>query len=252
MLIRIKDLQECAIEATDGKIGHVTDVYFDNETWTVRYLVVDTGSWLLNRKVLIAPIEIEHSNWTDRIVSVGLTREQVKNSPDIDTDRPVSQQHEKEHQAYYGYQTYSGGALTMTGHSSVEPAPADGYEELDVFGDVEEIKNRDDDQHLRSGKVVNGYHIEAIDGDIGHVGDLLVDEETWAVRYFIINTSNWWLGHLVLIAPQSIKSVSWATGKVVVSINRQIIKNAPPYDATTRLDRAEELNIKKYYERPVS
>lgn len=249
MLTHITDLKDCAIEALDGNIGHVSDLYFDDENWVVRYIVVNAGSWLSSRKVLIPPAAIKQANLEERTLSVSLTREQVKNSPDIDTDKPVSRQHEKANLSHYGYPTYWSGALTMTGYGSSAPMPADGYEETDTFRDVEEIKHRDDDHHLRSCKVVKSYHIEALDGDIGHVEDMLVDEETWALRYFIVNTSNWWLGHSVLIAPQWIKSISWATEKVAVDLDRKIIKDAPPYDATARLDRAQELEIYEHYGR---
>lgn len=251
MLTNMSDLKEYSIEASDGKIGHVTDFYFDDETWEIRYFVVETGSWLFSRKVLIPPVAIEQVNSKDRAFSVALTRTQVKDSPDIDTDKPISRQHEKEHLTHYGYAASSVGALTMAGYSSIAPPPADGYEEADNFRDIEEIKHRDDDHHLRSFNAVKGYSIEAIDGDIGHVEDMLIDEKTWIARYFIINTSNWWVGHSVLIAPQWIKSISWGAEKVAVDVDQKIIKDAPPYDAETRLDRTQESNIYKHYGRAV-
>jgi hypothetical protein len=98
-----------------------------------------------------------------------------------------------------------------------------------------------DDHHLRSCKAIIGYHIHATDGDIGHVRGILVDEETWAVRYIIVDTSNWWLGHQVLIAPQWIQAVSRSEEAVSVLLARQSIRDAPPYDASMRLDRKHEL-----------
>jgi hypothetical protein len=110
MLRSMKDLENYAIRATDGIIGHVKDFYFDDGTWVVRYLVVETGSWLSSRKVLISPMAIGHPEWTGRVLPVSITKEQVKNSPDIDTDRPVSRQHERQYLEYYGYPFYWGGA----------------------------------------------------------------------------------------------------------------------------------------------
>ena len=107
-----------------------------------------------------------------------------------------------------------------------------------------------DDPHLRSCKAVVGYHIQATDGDIGHVEGLLVDEETWAVRYVIVNTSNWWLGHQVLIAPQWIQDVSWSDATVFVNLNRQAVKDAPPYDSEAQLERKQEMGIHEHYGRP--
>jgi len=110
MLRSMDDLKDYTIHATDGNIGHVKDFYFDDETWAIRYLIVDTGSWLSNRKVLISPIAIRIPNWRDRVLPVSITKEQVRNSPDIDTDKPVSRQHEVEFQEHYNYPSYWGGA----------------------------------------------------------------------------------------------------------------------------------------------
>jgi hypothetical protein len=106
MLRSVKDMQDYAIRATDGTIGHVKDLYFDDEAWVVRYLIVDTGGWLSNRKVLISPFAIGHPDWAQKILPVSITKEQVKNSPHIDTERPVSRQHEMEYLGYYGYPNY--------------------------------------------------------------------------------------------------------------------------------------------------
>jgi len=119
-----------------------------------------------------------------------------------------------------------------------------------AYARAEAERYQDDDQHLRSCKAVVGYHIEATDGDIGHVKGLLVDEETWAVRYFTVDTSTWWPGHQVLIAPQWIQGVRWADAAVAVNLTRQAVKDAPKYDSTTPLDRKEEICLHEHYGRP--
>ena len=108
MLRSMSDLENYAIGATDGSIGHVEDFYFDDQGWVIRYLVVKTGAWLAGRKVLISPIAVGEPNWTERVLPVAITKAQVKNSPDIDTDKPVSRQHEQDYTAYYGYPGYWG------------------------------------------------------------------------------------------------------------------------------------------------
>jgi hypothetical protein len=110
MLRSLKDLENCEIGATDGSIGHVKGFYFDDHTWVIRYLVVDAGNWLSSRKVLVSPVSIQHPNWAERLLPVAITREQVKNSPSIDTDKPVSRQNEMDYLGYYGYPLYWGGA----------------------------------------------------------------------------------------------------------------------------------------------
>src|SRR5438105_5096052 len=106
MLISVKDLAGFHLAATDGSIGEVQDCYFDDVHWTVRYLVVDTGGWLSGRKVLISPMAIRGIDIDGEHVIVDLTREQVERSPDIDTHRPVSRQHEIALLQYYGYPSY--------------------------------------------------------------------------------------------------------------------------------------------------
>ncbi len=224
----------------------------------IRYLVVDTGSWLSSRKVLISPIAIGQPNWAEKVLCASITKEQVKNSPDIDTDMPVSRQHEMRHLGYYGYPQYWGGAglwaggmypgMMMTGYRGVVSAQdvTTPKEQADLAR-AEAERHRDDDLHLRSCKAVIGYRIEATDGDIGHVQGLLVDEETWAIRYLIANTSNWWLGHDVLIAPQWIKDVSWPEATVSIDLTRQAVKDAPPYDSADQLNRKHEVGLYDHY-----
>jgi hypothetical protein len=259
MLRSIKDLEGYAVGATDGTIGHVKDFYFDDRAWVVRYLVVDTGAWLSSRKVLISPIAIGRPDWKERLLHVWMTKEQVRNSPDIETDKPVSRQHEMEYSGYYGYPYYWGGTgywggdmypnLMMPGYGGYGSPAAIRSEEQSAYGRAEAERSRTDDPHLRSCRVVMEYHLHATDGDIGHVEGMLVDDATWAVRYLVVNTSNWWQGHKVLIAPQWIDDVSWFDSKVSVKLTRQLIKDAPAYDPARSLGRAQEMGLYEHYGR---
>jgi hypothetical protein len=260
MLRTMNDLENCAIRATDGTIGHVKDFYFDDQAWVVRYLVVDTGTWLSSRKVLISPVAFGEPNWAERTLPVSLTKEQVKNSPDIDTEKPVSRQHERRYLAYYGYPAYWGSPglwgggvypnMMMTGYAGVVPTPLSMQSEMDLaYASAEAADHQNEDPHLRACKAVMNYHMQATDGDIGHVQGLLVDEKTWAIRYIIVDTSNWWLGHQVLIAPQWIQNVSWSDSTVSVNLTRQAVKDAPPYDPAAQLNRTQEMDIHEHYGR---
>ncbi|MDQ6619105.1 MAG: PRC-barrel domain-containing protein [Pseudomonadota bacterium] len=262
MLRSINDLQDYAIRATDGDIGHVTDFYFDDEAWVIRYLVVDTGSWLLSRRVLISPIAIGQPDWAAEVLPVSITQDQVKNSPDIDTDRPVSRQHEISYLGYYGYPYYWGGAglwgggaypglMVPGGYMGLASTPHSAQSETGkAFDRAEEARHHDDDPHLRSCQALLTYHIEATDGGLGHVEGLLVDPETWAIRYLIVNTSNWWMGHKVLIAPEWIENVSWQDATVSINVTRQAVKDAPTYDPDAALDQEHEVGLYEHYGRP--
>jgi sporulation protein YlmC with PRC-barrel domain len=260
MLRTMKDLQGYAIRATDGDLGHVEDVYFDDRQWVVRYLIVETGSWLASRKVLISPFAIGQPDWNGKVLPVSITKEQVKDCPDIDTDRPVSRQHEMRHLGYYGYPSYWGGigpwgngltpSMMLTDGSYGGPH-ADGSRAQSACDSTEPGAplDREGDPHLRSCKSVMTYHIEASDGGVGHVENALIDEDTWAIRYLIVDTSNWWLGHRVLVAPQWIREVRWSDNTVVVAATRQAIKDAPPYDQATPLSRDREIDLHRHHGR---
>src|SRR6185437_3425608 len=175
MLRSMNDLQDYAIHATDGTIGHVKDFYFDDQAWVVRYLVVETGTWLASRKVLISLIAIGSPNWSERILPVSITKEQVKRCPAIDTDKPVSRQHEMRYLGYYGYPYYWGGAglwgggaypgMLLPGYAGVASTPRAVQSEAETsYARAEAAQHQDDDPHLRSCNVVMSYHIEASDG----------------------------------------------------------------------------------------
>ena len=264
MLHRTKDLEDYTINAIDGIIGHVKDFYFDDEAWVVRYLVVETGKWLSSRRVLISPIAINQPNWSDKSFPVAITQEQVRNSPNIDSDKPVSRQHEIRYIAYYGYPPYWGGsgpwgggaypgmmlANSTHGRSEVEQhLRAQGANEQ-IVTEAEKLRRQHEDPHLRSCNAVIQYHVHASDGDIGHVDGFLLDDQSWTIRYLIVNTSNWWVGHQVLIAPQWIASVSWEDRKVSVSLTRDAVKGCPPYAPESRIGRDEEARIYDHYGRP--
>ena len=109
MIRSASELKGYTIRASDGDIGEVMQFYFDDEKWTIRYLVADTGGWLMGRKVLISPAALGRVDWNSRTLGVNMTKERVENSPSIDTDRPVSRQHESAYYDYYGYPYYWSG-----------------------------------------------------------------------------------------------------------------------------------------------
>jgi hypothetical protein len=239
-----------AVGATDGVIGRVGDFYFDDEAWVTRYLIVDTEQTPHRRRVLISPIAVNEPDWAGRLFPVCLTMQQVKGSPDIDTDKPVSRQQEMGYLGYYGYGDYWGGSglwgaglypdILQAGRQ-VKPDSARAREER--------AGQQHDDPHLRSANAVMRYYVHATDGDIGHVDGFLVEEKTWAIRYLIVNTSNWWLGHDVLLAPQWIDEVNWPDCQVRVDLTRHAIQGAPAYEAGKAPDRDLETDIHAHYGR---
>ncbi|MBL9207297.1 MAG: PRC-barrel domain-containing protein [Opitutaceae bacterium] len=236
MLRTAKTMDGYALRARDGDIGHVKDLYFDDQYWNLRYFVVDTGGWLTGRRVLVAPESVSGPLFTnDKVIPVDLTREQVKGSPDIDTEQPVERQRELVLREYYGWPAYWGMATPETGVAPVPPLPATDARGLRTSprdSETAALLDHDPlgDPHLRSTNEVMGYRIAATDGDIGHVEDFLIDVETWRIRYLVVDTRNWWPGKKVVVAPAWIRDVSWDKSSVAIDLTRTAIKNSPPYE----------------------
>ncbi|MEO9148341.1 MAG: PRC-barrel domain-containing protein [Burkholderiaceae bacterium] len=260
MLRNINDLYGFSVAASDGPIGEIRDFYFDDQTWTIRFFVVETGAWLGGRKVLISPIAIHRLDWAARALSASLTRERVEASPNIDTTKPVSRQHEVEQFGYYGYpfywgepQLWGGGprpGMSLGSYESMQLPTETGARANFVEAQTELHRERGDDPHLRSCREIERYHIHATDGDIGHVESCLVDDEAWAIRYLVVNTSDWWLGHQTLVAPSWITDVGWLDATVSVDLTRQAVKDAPVYDAEALPTREQERGLFEHYGRP--
>jgi len=259
MLSSTHDLEKYAIQASDGEIGAVKDFYFDDDSWVVRYLVVEAGSWLTSKKVLISPVSIHNPDGVSRTFPVSITKEQVRKSPDIDTDKPISRQNEEQYMGYYGYGSYWDGAgLWGDGLYPYGMVPGNiGYgmdrvereREMEAYLRSERQRHRNDDPHLRSCKAVTGYHLQANDGEVGHLSDFLLDEKTWAIRYLIVDTSNWWMGHKVLVAPEWITGVHWSNKTVSVDLSREAVKSAPVYESNETWTLQSELNLRGHYGR---
>jgi hypothetical protein len=243
-----KRLRDFVIHATDGELGSVHQAYFDDETWAIRYLIVDTGGWLGGRRVLISPFSIIRMDWDAKRLDVALTKEQVENSPDIDTHRPVSRQHEAAYLGYFGFPYYWGGPFlwgTAYYPTGVAVSATPSAEAL-----ANRIRMESSDSHLRSTEAVTGYSIEAADGEIGHVNGFVVDDEAWAIRYIEVATRSWLPGKKVLVSPAWIERVSWTSSKVYVGLSREAIKDAPEYVESRPINREYEHQLYFHYGRP--
>lgn len=241
-------LKGLVIRATDGELGTVDQFYFDDETWAVRYLTVDTGGWLGGRQVLISPFSIIHADWQAKRLDVRLTRKQVKHSPEINTHQPVSRQHEAAFLGYYGYPYYWGGPYLWGPAFYPVGLSSSTYSFAETIAD--RVRRESADSHLRSSEAVTGYTIEAADGEIGHVDGFVVDDEVWAIRYVEVATRNWWPGQKVLFSPEWVERVSWADSSVYVGLLREAIKNGPEYTAATPITREYENRLHLHYGRP--
>ena len=239
MLRRTKELNDHKLGARDGEIGKVKEFYFDDQSWTIRYLVADTGGWLSGRLVLISPYALHPGNEADRVIPVDLTKTQIEESPSLGTDRPVSRRYEWDYYSYYGWPGGWGGPYTWGAYPTRRP---DEWSEAAGATDGE-------DPHLRSTKDVTGRNIQAQDGEIGHIEDFVIDDEAWAIRYLIVDTQNWWPGKKVLISTRWIERISWEESKVFVNLTREAVSQAPEYIEGTSITRDHETKLHRHYNR---
>ena len=247
MLRSVTEIVGYGLSAEDGDLGSVDDFYFDDDRWTIRYLVAEAGNFWTNHRVLLSPIAFRQHDGATHRFHVALTREKVKNSPGIDLAKPVSRQYEREYYQYYGWPAYwgpPGGPGWGEGpfpSSPVGSPPAEGDRvALEESGDP----------HLRSVREVSGYHIVGVDGELGHVADFIVEDETWAIRYLVVDTSNWWMGKKVLVAPLWATAVDWSRREVHLALTRESIKACPDWNPETPVNREYEVRLYDYYGRP--
>lgn len=241
MLSIAKTLAGYKLDSLDGAIGNVKDFYFDDRHWVIRYLVANTVSWLPGRQVLISPYALGAVNREEKCIAIDLPQKQIEDSPSWNSDKPVSRQFEESYYGYYGWPMYWAGPY--------------------MWGEYPHImRNREGrresaqgekawDPHLRSTEDVSGYHVQAVDGEIGHVVDFVIDDETWAIRYLIIDTRNWWPGKKVLISPQWIERVSWSESKVFVNLSRGAVGQSPEYVPDSLPTRDYETGLYLHYDR---
>lgn len=230
MLTHVKKLLGYKIQAVDGEIGKVEDLYFDAHDWVLRYLVVDTGPWILGRKVLLTHHALQQTDGDDEIISVNLTREQVKNSPEMDSVKMISRPQEEALHVYYGWPTYWYIPPTAAGGGPVAPVWAVPSDELPHEEKPEVVETKE--PHLYQFSDVKGYRVHAVDGDIGHVEDFVVEDQDWTIGYFIVDTGGWFQkGNLVMLAPHWITQIDTEDAKVYIDLKKETIRSSPEFEA---------------------
>lgn len=238
-MLPAKDFKRLKLRAKDGDIGKAQEFYFDDHFWVIRYLVADTGDWLTGRQVLISPYSLSSANLPEGVLPVNLTKEQIEESPSLENHEPVSRQFEARYSDYYAFPYYAYGPY---------PWGMSPYLSKDPEARRSEIRRQEAwDPRLRSTKDVMGHHIQAVDGEVGHVEDFIIDEETWTIRYLVVSTKNWLPGKQILVSPQWIKRVSWEESKVFVSHTVEALKSSPEYKAES-LNRDYETRLYRHYD----
>lgn len=255
MLRKANNLIGYRLDAKDDNLGEVDDFYFSTEDWTIRYMIVDIGSWFTGRRVLIAQSEIGTPNWKQRTIPVDLTKEQVKDSPDIDLTRPIGREQEASLYSYYGWPTYWGAPATLgmgmgavgAGVAMGTPMPPATGPRISDIPDKVAAAYPKGERHLQSIGEVTGFNIEGADGSIGIVEDFLVDDHSWIIRYLEIDTSKWLPGRQVLVSPEWVDGVDWNNSKVYTQMTKDQVKNSPEYNRDAVIDQDYESSLHKHY-----
>jgi hypothetical protein len=233
MLYSINNLLGYSVEATDGSIGKIDDFYFDDQTWGLRYLVVDVSTWLFGRKVLLAPqvivMPFEHS------LVVRVTKQQVKESPDINTKNPFSRQHEKEIHQHFGW------PFPVEGMPGAMPPPI--IPPLTENETVAELE-KGYDRHLRSTNWVNGYDIRTLDGFYGIVDDFVIDDEPWQLR-FVVGISGLEVKNLVPVS--EISQISWPEKTALLNLTMDAMHRFPVFDPEQHLKHSYGYVLGQYF-----
>ncbi len=229
MLFRSKELKGRMVAGVDEEVGKIADVFFDDERWTGRYIVVEKGGWFNSRQVLVFPSSLASEQPTGFVLKTTLTHKQIMDSPPIDTEQPVSRQYETDHAAYYGYPIYwVGSGLWETGGMPFSPEMAMPPRPPDPGSREQAARQRENqDSHLRSCDEIMGYHIQAKGGEIGRLDEYLIDPGSWQIQRIVIDTRNWLPGKHVQVDPAKISDVDWPERKVDVDMTREQIKALP-------------------------
>jgi hypothetical protein len=248
MLRSLKDLESYKVSATDGDVGKTVDFLFDDQHFTTRYLIVDTsGFWEGEHKVLVSPISFRNVDWSTRLFHLSLSQAKLKDCPSVDLDKPVSRQYERQYSQYYGWPYYWGAGDTWAWGTGAYPYQLASNQMKAEPAPIDHLK---DDPHLRSAKEVIGYHVHGSDGNIGHIADFIIDDETWTIRYLVIDTSNWWFGKKVLVSPYWTKNISWTESLVYLDLTMDAIRNSPSWNPESLVNREYEERLYDYYGRP--
>lgn len=243
MLLNSEMFKGRELAAEDDSLGTVKDLFFDDASWTVRYLVADTRRWLPGRRVLIAPEALKTPTWQRDAMPVALTRAQIEQSPVLAEHQPVSRQNEVALARFFNWIPYWQDA-----------PPPHRFVEWETSTEVrEEVQDgalpRDGDPHLRSLNEVEGYRLTSEAGTaLGPVEGVLLDGATWNIEYFVIGAAAWLADERHLLPVAWVRTVDWARHAVSVPLPADLIREGPAYDPDRPLDGEFERRLRQHFE----
>ncbi|MHB9154708.1 MAG: PRC-barrel domain-containing protein [Endomicrobiales bacterium] len=245
MLRKARDLREYVLHTREGPVGKTEEFYFDEETWTVRYLAVGAADWLPGHRVLISPVMVGKISDDARTAAVDATLARIRNSPGISMGMPVTREFEAEYYRYYGWPAYWRG----NDRWGCRPFPMDSVPPEMLEGKASPARSGGNDRCLRNTRQLEGCNVQSIDGEIGRVDDFIINDETWAIRYLVAHTGSWWPGREALVSPHWIVHIDWSAGMITLDVPKETIKQAPAYNSSSVISREYELRLFRHYDR---
>lgn len=250
MLLLATDLLKMNLHVPDGNVGRVEDLLFEDRTWRVRYLVVDSGAWLDRRRLLITPEVVTVG--AEKHLTAHLTRDEVQRSPDAGTAGLTRADEQRLHEHYrwppYWTEVATGFGLAgsvIPGPVSATPPPIQHPAAKSEPASAATMEQ----SHLRTAQSLRGHRLDAADGAIGEVEDLLINPESWEVRYLVVDTKPWWPGGEVLIDPDWLTGIDWDTGNARCDLTRAEVKASPPYHPGQTLPPDYLADLHRHYQR---
>ncbi len=249
MLINAKRIIGAKVHALDGDIGKVSDIYFDDKTWNLRYIVITSGSWLDSRELLLIPSSLRVPDPFYDTIITDMTRDKVQKSPSVFTDLPVSRQYENQLHRYYAWSPYW--YYPMHAGFGIYPYPAVVPKPESTLN--EEMKQRQDkrlenaDPNLRSFNEIKKYKIDATDKELGKIEDLLIERESALITHLVLDTIEWWPSKHVAIETSFIEKINYGLRWIEVGLDSKAIKDAPAFSDSASSNPAYMESLASYY-----
>jgi hypothetical protein len=228
MLRSGKSIVGYRVEAENGSVGSVEDLYFDDERLAIRFLVVGSRRFFLAKRVLLSPIAFSGLDWSAHKVHARLTAGQIRRSPGIDRKLPVSRQKERQVHDHYQWPVYWGGS-GLWGPSPVPVTSA----ELDI-AEAKAAEDEEKQNHLRSLVEVLDYSVQSEENHVGTLEDMLVEDEFWAIHYMVVRLDG---DRRILVATEWLDRISWDDRTITSRISADEIKSSPAYDPEYLIER---------------
>ncbi|ASJ70798.1 PRC-barrel domain-containing protein [Granulosicoccus antarcticus] len=244
------DLRHYEVSSSTENIGRIHDVYLDDQSWKVRWFVVETGHWFSSNKVLLDPRKVLEVSPETRNITVSASKESIQNAPSAEQHPPVSDQNEQK----YNYIVTNHDTLLFTGYAGAMMPPTLVERAQTATSAEQELQDsvrQSSDRHLRSASELDGYTVSAIDDTLGPLSDLVINSESWTIDLLALDTSKWLPGRTVVISPQSVDKISWDERKLMVKMDKETIEQSPELGDLKSIETSYISRLNEFYRYPM-